>query len=95
VTAQPSQDDRYSWDDAYSSAPPITVLLPALCWLIDRDDDWETYHHPTREDAEHEHADRVRSSAAAGNGPVQSRSVGSRTTTRIGWRDAASAGSSS
>lgn len=36
-------------------------LLPAPCWWIDRDDCWEITHHPTRDDAEANHADRVRS----------------------------------
>ncbi|MFD5089383.1 AAA family ATPase [Amycolatopsis thailandensis] len=36
------------------------VLLPAGCWWIDRDDCWEITHHPTREDAEADHADRIR-----------------------------------
>jgi len=37
------------------------VLLPAGCWWIDRDDCWEITPYPTREDAEANHADRIRS----------------------------------
>lgn len=40
---------------------PAAAALPAPCWWIDRDDCWEITHHPTREDAEANHADRVRS----------------------------------
>jgi hypothetical protein len=40
---------------------PNVVLLPEPCWWIDRNDCWETSHHPTREDVEADHADRVRS----------------------------------
>ncbi|MFE3178664.1 hypothetical protein ACFXPA_46575 [Amycolatopsis sp. NPDC059090] len=40
---------------------PEAVLLPEPCWWIDRDDDWEISHHPGREAAEADHADRVRS----------------------------------
>jgi hypothetical protein len=39
---------------------PDVVLLPDPCWWIDRNDAWEITHHPTREDAEAEHADQVR-----------------------------------
>ena len=40
---------------------PVAIVLPAPCWWIDRDDCWEITHHPTREDAQADHADRVRS----------------------------------
>lgn len=40
---------------------PIPYTLPEPCWWIDRDDCFEITHHPTREDAEANHADRVRS----------------------------------
>jgi hypothetical protein len=41
-------------------ATPEVVLLPQPRWWIDRNDAWEISHHPTREDAEADHADRVR-----------------------------------
>jgi hypothetical protein len=34
---------------------------PEPCWWMDRGDCWEITHHPTREDAEADHADQVRS----------------------------------
>lgn len=40
---------------------PAAYALPAPCWWVDRDDCWEITHHDTREDAEADHADRVRS----------------------------------
>lgn len=43
------------------TAVPDVVLLSGPCWWIDRNDTWEVSHHPTREDAEADHADRVRS----------------------------------
>lgn len=36
------------------------VALPSPCWWIDRDDCWETTHHPTREEAVSHHTDQVR-----------------------------------
>jgi hypothetical protein len=48
-------------DTAPHPAELVPVALPAPCWWIDRDDCWEISHHPTREDAEADHADRVRS----------------------------------
>lgn len=48
-------------DTVLHQAEPVPVALPAQCWWIDRDDCWEITHHPTREDAEANHADRVRS----------------------------------
>lgn len=30
------------------------------CWWMDRGDCWEITHHPTREEAEADHADRIR-----------------------------------
>ncbi|RSN05979.1 hypothetical protein DMC63_37865 [Streptomyces sp. WAC 05977] len=47
-------------DLAVHQAAPIAIALPTPCWWIDRDDCWEITHHPTREDAEANHADRVR-----------------------------------
>lgn len=39
---------------------PAAVALSTPCWWIDRGDCWEITHHTTREDAEADHADRVR-----------------------------------
>jgi hypothetical protein len=47
-------------DTAPDQAEPTVVALPVPCWWIDRDDCWETSHHPTREDVEADHADQIR-----------------------------------
>jgi hypothetical protein len=44
-----------------SRGEPVVVALSTPCWWIDRGDCWEITHHATREDAEADHADRVRS----------------------------------
>lgn len=41
--------------------PVVALALPAPCWWIDRGDDYEVTHHPTRAEAKANHADRVRS----------------------------------
>jgi hypothetical protein len=47
--------------DEGQAAPVEAVVLPKPCWWIDRDDDYEITHHPTRTVTEADHADRVRS----------------------------------
>ncbi len=43
-------------DQAVLAAVPLSTP----CWWIDRNDCWEITHHTTREDAEADHADKIR-----------------------------------
>lgn len=49
----PSNDDE-------RPVEPIPIALPAPCWWIDGDEDWEITHHPTREEAVRHHAEQIR-----------------------------------